>query len=229
MVTMVALGVIHGASHRKRRHPKFDPNRPLAVIASPGGVGSSQFMDMLVKKGINTNDPRNADNMKHALPEQVYHVLEEQGHLQSTKLIVVVYGEPAHALMSLCRRRVASNDVSYLRIHVQYLQVDTSGWSEAQNEAVTHCTIDRLHAQFDSDPLQIGRFYETWTSAANAGKHGIPIVLVPMTELLTDPYIQTTLNVTLEAAPRRKGKGYAYSASDVEKAESLTKAAFRPQ
>jgi hypothetical protein len=204
------------------------PGAPHAIIVSPGGVGTSQLMDTLNNNDlkINTNSPSNQDGIKHGLPDAVYGKLEALGKLDETLLIVVAYGDPAHALRSLCRRTL-NDGTTYLRIHLSNLNVNVTGFTDKQNDAVDNCSMEKLHAAFAADPLQIGEFYRKWVAAAKLQRHTIPVVVVPVEELLTNPQIQHVLNVTFNKVQAYHGKGHTYSEAEIYYADELTLGSYR--
>jgi len=200
------------------------PGRPGVIVVSPGGVGTSELMLKLKAAKVNTNNIRNSDRLKHALPEKVYNILSEKGGIRRSTLILVIYKKPSYALLSLCRRKNKWR-ISYLHKHVSLLNVNTSAWSLDQREAVKHCTIGELHKYFESDPLLIRRFYALWEEARKKEKHGIPIHIISADNFfMRDKELQKKLKVKLRAPSSRPS--HFYTPEEYALAESLTSGNF---
>ena len=221
------------------------------IIVSPGGVGSSSFFGELGKlrfknEKIAANDCRNGDHMKHARPAKLFSLLESQNKLSAVSHIVVVHGSAAHALLSLCRRDFKGR--SYLSLQVGYLDVDTSGWTAEQHDAVDRCHLTGIEVvakRFQSDPLDVSGFYSSWQNEIEQPTHrNIRTLFVPsftgnLNDFLGIPV--SKFDAAAAAIPdtgkRRKGnhhrhnkkkeKPHAYTVSQQSAADQLVSRAAR--
>ena len=95
--------------------------------------------------------------------------------------ILVVKGSATHALLSLCRRDYQGR--SYLSLQVDYLQVNTSGWTAEQHHAIDQCHVTGIEVvakRFQSDPLDVAGFYGSWQDEMNHPTYGeINAIFVP--------------------------------------------------
>lgn len=123
-------------------------------------------------------------------PAKLFGLLKSQSKLDLVSHIVVVVGDAAHALLSLCRRDYQGK--SYLSFQVDYLGLDTAAWTTEQHDAIDRCHISGIGTVaklFPSDPLDIAGFYQSWhdeSAKPSYNMRGIPILFVPSFTLIKD-------------------------------------------
>lgn len=73
-------------------------------VISQGGVGSSAFMQQLVRANVSTNHPHNHDGVKHAFPSRFTFGDTLRIGPHCSRSAIVIIGDVAHAIASTTRR-----------------------------------------------------------------------------------------------------------------------------
>lgn len=218
---------------------------PLLLVHSVGGVGTTTFMQDMERPlrdvGLRLNHLNDHDKLKHG---QVNGTLKQLcppaeqvvGCPRQLRVVVYLFGEPVHAVMSLFRRDFYAHQLRKLRTRIDRCPtVTAAGTSMAMTGHELLQLTPSEYADWQLDILGFTQHVADWFLFACRAGSSHTTVFARRDELWRHmPTLASQLGIPLRAIPRRQFEAFAGSHRSEEasmlSAEQLAKlrATYQP-